>query len=76
MRDRRVGAVLVTEQDRHLLGIFTGRDRVGRLLAERKSAGRTMSEVMTSDPITSRPDELLLPALPTKLTDDGAAITV
>jgi CBS domain-containing protein len=26
MRDRRVGAVLVIEEDRHLVGIFTGRD--------------------------------------------------
>ena len=28
MRDRRVGAVLVTEVDQRLLGIFTGRDAV------------------------------------------------
>jgi len=36
MRDRRVGAVLVTEADRRLLGIFTGRDAVHRVLAEGK----------------------------------------
>ncbi len=28
MRDRRVGAVLVTGEDRRLVGIFTGRDAV------------------------------------------------
>ena len=41
MRDRRVGAVLVTEGDRRLVGIFTGRDAVHRVLAEGKSAART-----------------------------------
>jgi hypothetical protein len=34
MRDRRVGAVPITEGDRRLVGIFTGRDAVGRVLAE------------------------------------------
>jgi len=34
MRDRRVGAVLVTEGDHRLLGIFTGRDAVHRVLAD------------------------------------------
>ena len=48
MRDRRVGAVLVTEADHRLIGIFTGRDAVHRVLAEGKSADRTtLSEVMT-----------------------------
>jgi CBS domain-containing protein len=34
MRDFRVGAILVTEGDRRLLGIFTGRNAVHRVLAE------------------------------------------
>ena len=56
MRDRRVGAVLVTEGDNRLLGIFTGRDAVHRVLAEGKSAVRTkLAEVMTPDPNTCRP---------------------
>ena len=47
MRDRRVGAVLVTESGR-LVGIFTGRDVVARVLAEGRPAGRTRrSRVMT-----------------------------
>jgi CBS domain-containing protein len=37
MRDRRVGAVLVTEGDRSVVGIFTGRDAVHRVLAEGKT---------------------------------------
>jgi CBS domain-containing protein len=51
MRDRRVGAVLVTEGDGRLVGIFTGRDAVHRVLAEGKNAGDTkLAEVMTRDP--------------------------
>src|SRR5689334_2217659 len=51
MRDRRVGAVLVTEADGRLVGIFTGRDAVHRVLAEGRSAGDTkLAEVMTRDP--------------------------
>jgi CBS domain-containing protein len=38
MRDRRVGAILVTDGDRRLIGIFTGRDAVHRVLAEGKGA--------------------------------------
>jgi CBS domain-containing protein len=34
MRERNVGAVLVTERDRRLVGIFTGRDAVNRVLSE------------------------------------------
>ena len=58
MRDRRVGAVLVTEDDGHLVGIFTGRDAVHRVLAEGKSAGDTkLTEVMTRDPDAMQPGE-------------------
>jgi len=56
MRDRRIGAVLVTEGDHRLLGIFRGRDAVHRVLAEGKSAARTkLAEVMTRDPDTLPP---------------------
>ena len=64
MRDRRVGAVLVTEGDRHLLGIFTGRDAVHRVLAEGKSAARTkLAEVMTREPDTMPPGKMAIEAL-------------
>jgi CBS domain-containing protein len=53
MRERRIGAVLVTEGDFRLLGIFTGRDAVHRVMAEGKSAARTkLGEVMTPNPDT------------------------
>jgi CBS domain-containing protein len=64
MRDRRIGAVLVTEGDRRLLGIFTGRDAVHRVLAEGKSAARTtLAEVMTHNPDTILPGKMAIEAL-------------
>jgi CBS domain-containing protein len=64
MRDRRVGAVLVTEADRRLVGIFTGRDAVHRVLAEGKSAARTkLSEVMTRNPTSMPPGKTAIEAL-------------
>jgi CBS domain-containing protein len=70
MRERRVGAVLVTNDDGSLLGIFTGRDAVHRVLAEGKSAARTvLSEVMTRDPRTIPPGKTAIEAL--RLMEDG-----
>jgi CBS domain-containing protein len=49
MRDRRVGAVVVTTDNAaEPIGIFTGRDAVGRVLAEGKDPPQTsLLEVMT-----------------------------
>ena len=70
MRERRVGAVLVTEDDHRLLGIFSGRDAVHRVLAEGKSAVRTkLAEVMTRDPDTMPPGNTAIEAL--RLMEDG-----
>jgi CBS domain-containing protein len=70
MRDRSVGAVLVTDKDFHLLGIFTGRDAVSRVLAEgRDSKKVTLGEVMTPDPIAMPPDKSAIDAL--RLMQDG-----
>jgi CBS domain-containing protein len=70
MRERRVGAVLVTEADQRLLGIFTGRDAVYRVVAEGKSAARTkLAEVMTRDPDTMPPGKTAIEAL--RLMEDG-----
>jgi CBS domain-containing protein len=64
MRDRRVGAVLVTEGDRRLVGIFTGRDAVGRVLAEGKDAATTaLADVMTRNPDTVPPRQTAIEAL-------------
>jgi CBS domain-containing protein len=70
MRDRRIGAVLVTESDRRLVGIFTGRDAVHRVLAEGKSASRTrLSEVMTREPTAMPSGKTAIEAL--RLMQDG-----
>jgi CBS domain-containing protein len=70
MRDRSVGAVLVTDRDGRLVGIFTGRDAVGRVLAEGKDAKQTtLGEVMTPDPCTMPPTGTAIEAL--RLMQDG-----
>ena len=70
MRDRRVGAVLVTEGDRRLVGIFTGRDAVCRVLAKGKNAAKTtLAEVMTPEPDTMPPGRTAIDAL--RLLRDG-----
>ena len=70
MRDERVGAILVTEGDHRLLGIFTGRDAVHRVLAEGKSPARTkLAEVMTPEPDTMPPGNTAIEAL--RLMEDG-----
>lgn len=70
MRDRRVGAVLVIDKKDRLLGIFTGRDAVCRVLALGKDPAETaLAEVMTADPCTMPPSERAIEAL--RLMHDG-----
>jgi CBS domain-containing protein len=64
MRDRRVGAVLVVTDHDRLVGIFTGRDAVSRVLAEGKSPTKiTLTDVMTPDPDTMAPQCTAIEAL-------------
>lgn len=64
MRDRHVGAVLVTTDDGGLAGIFTGRDAVCRMLAEGLDAARvTLAEAMTPAPDTLPPTATAMDAL-------------
>lgn len=68
MHRRRVGAVLVVEDEDRLAGIFTGRDAV-RCLAEGCDAGKTkLSDVMTAEPVTLAPEQHAMDAL--RLLDD------
>ncbi|MFL5333626.1 MAG: cyclic nucleotide-binding/CBS domain-containing protein [Geminicoccaceae bacterium] len=70
MRERYVGSVLVTDERDHLLGIFTERDAVCRILAESRDADRTtLAEVMTADVVTVPPQAMALEAL--RLMQDG-----
>ena len=64
MRDRGVGAVLVAEGDAKLVGIFTGRDAIARVLAEgRDAASTTLAEVITYSPETMAPHHTSIEAL-------------
>lgn len=64
MRNHRIGAVLVTDEDGKLLGIFTGRDAICRMLAEgRDPAATCLREVMTTNPETLGPRQRAIEAL-------------
>ena len=64
MRERGVGAVLVTEGEDRLVGIFTGRDAVSRVLAEGRDPDETtLGEVMTPGPDTLTPQHNAIDAL-------------
>jgi CBS domain-containing protein len=70
MRNRRIGAVLVTDPEGRLLGIFTGRDAICRMLAEGRDPRSTrLEEVMTRGPETLGPRVKAIEAL--RLMRDG-----
>jgi len=59
MNAERIGAMLVMEKD-ELLGIFTERDAITRVLGKGlEPAGTTLSEVMTTDPLCVLPSTTL-----------------
>lgn len=63
MKERRVGAVLVVE-DGKLVGVFTERDAVFRVIAEGRDPQTTeLSVVMTPNPRTIHPDQPFAHAL-------------
>lgn len=64
MRKRRCGSILVTNGEGKLIGIFTGRDAVCRVLAAGKSGvSTTIGEVMTHKPVTLAPNKTAIEAL-------------
>ncbi|MFO1085050.1 MAG: CBS domain-containing protein [Reyranellaceae bacterium] len=64
MRDSQAGSVLVTGDGGRLVGIFTGRDAVCRVLAEgRDAVGTCLREVMTTNPATLSPEQTAIDAL-------------
>jgi len=71
MKARHVGAVLVTEADDRLAGIFTERDMVNRVVAEDRDPDTTaLAEVMTRSPSTIGPDASAIEAL-RQMNDGG-----
>ena len=68
MGERRVGAALVTDEDNHLLGIFTGRDAV-RMLAQGCAAADPIEAAMTCAPDVMPPGRTAIEAM--RLMQDG-----
>lgn len=63
MADRHVGAVLVAEDDK-LVGIFTERDLLTRVVAkDAKPDELRLKDVMTANPDTLKPDDIAVDAL-------------
>jgi len=70
MRDERVGAILVVNEDGSLAGLFTGRDATNRVLAEALDPAATrLDAVMTTHPDTIGPKTYAIDAL--RLMWDG-----
>jgi len=58
MKQRQVGAVMIVQDDGRLLGIFTERDAVFRVLAEgRDPKATSLAQVMTAHPQTIAADK-------------------
>lgn len=63
MKHRTFGAILVVDDER-LVGIFTERDALYRVVAEQRDARKTtLAEVMTTNPQTVRPEDPFARAL-------------
>lgn len=70
MSERRAGSVAVVDQSARLVGIFTGRDAVCRVLACGRDAATTkLAEVMSRAPATLSPEQTAVDAL--RLMWDG-----
>jgi CBS domain-containing protein len=62
MRQHKVGCVMLCEGDR-LVGVFTERDLLRRVLAAGKPLNTPLSAVMTSRPVTVQPKESVSTAI-------------
>jgi CBS domain-containing protein len=70
MQEQRAGSVLVTDERGQLVGIFTGRDAVNRVLAAGRNPDTTaLADVMTPKPATMTPEKSAIEAL--RLMWDG-----
>src|SRR3954447_1209270 len=62
MKQHRLGAIMVVEKER-LIGIFTERDALFRVLAEGRDESTPVREVMTRNPLSIAPDKPFAEAL-------------
>lgn len=69
MERRKTGSVLVTDDHGKLVGIFTGRDAIRKVLAAGKPAESKLRDVMTKNPVIMDPDKTAIDAL--RLMWDG-----
>lgn len=70
MREHRIGAIPVTDEAGRLIGLFSGRDAVARVVAEaRDPVQTTIGAVMTHRPDTLHPTARAIDAL--RLMQDG-----
>lgn len=70
MRKHRIGAILVAGKENRLIGIFTGRDAVCRVVAEgRDPVATRLEDVMTTSPVNMKPGSTANDAL--HLMQDG-----
>jgi CBS domain-containing protein len=69
MHKRKVGAVLVIDPKGRLIGVFTGRDAVRVLAADKPAAATQLRAVMTRNPLTMPPGRTAIEAL--RLMRDG-----
>ena len=69
MKQHHIGAVLVRGPEGGLLGIFTGRDAIARVLAEGHGGATRLAAVMTPNPATLGEHHTAIEAL--RLMRDG-----
>ncbi len=69
MHGNRVGAVLITDENGSLMGIFTGRDALRLLAEEQDASALPVEQVMTKEPECLPPRHTAIDAL--RLMRDG-----
>ena len=69
MRRRKCGAALIVDDQRHLKGIFTGRDAVRVLASGKDPAAMRLADAMTKNPLSTTPNRQAIDAL--RIMNDG-----
>ena len=69
MRRRKCGAALIVDDQRHLKGIFTGRDAVRVLAGGKDTTTMHLADAMTKDPFSTTPERQAIEAL--RIMNDG-----
>lgn len=68
MSDQQVGAIVITDADKHVLGIFTERDNMLRVTLKGRDPEKThLSEVMSAPVVTAAPEDKAAAAMPKML---------